>query len=1088
MNLYKKALKSLRTRYFFTGLLENVLYLIIILSILFIGANFLINTFQNNFTILKSITIIFKLLSLIVILFYIFKSASNIHSLAYFAEKVSEKIPESEEIFLSSYELEKSRFNNKTQYYSDEIINANIKLANEFSQKLKTKNIIDFAILLKPVKFLFLIILMFMVNFLFQKSSFSTSFFALTKIENFAPKYDENIYVFPGNITLLKGKNQKIKIKNFYPKLQYSLNYEINRRWKSINLQKDNYLFFNVCDEMRYFVQNKFANSDTFKINVLEKPTINNLDISYDYPSYSKLSNKIEENVSGNIIALNGTKITLFIDVNNELNDYRIVFSDEHIMKLKKINKFKYSTKFTINKSFSYHFFLKDILQNLNHPIERTVYAERDFSPKIGIISPAKDKILAQNMTEDIEYFASDDFGISKLLINFKKNDEEYQSKIVQKNINSTNFKSTYQFDLNNQNLLPGDVICYHLEIFDNCNFPAKQSSKSNVYLLKFPSIEELYEEIQKEQEDKFQTLSEKLNETQKNREKFEELRRKFLKKEEMNWEEKEDLKSVLQKQNKLAKKAEESAQEYKNFIEQIEKNRVVSNETLEKLQQIQEIMEEISTTELQEAMKKLQDAMKDITPEEMKKSLENFKFSQEEFLKKLEETLKLLRSIQLEQDMQKCLQQAEELEKLQNDLNQQTNEQIDEEKRLDELSDEQKNISEKYDNLQKNIQDLIKKLSENSKQKPAQELQNGLSKMEESELSENMQNAENKMKKNDSENLPSMQNCISQSFSQLKQSIQSAQSMMQSAMQKKMQELIEKTIFDLLYFSQKQEEFLDEKYTAYDILDEEIAMYDGLKNSINNLFSIPQIMLLLSPKFSFHTAETFNEFEKMFEKIKNRRNYRINKNKQQIYVSLNRMIIDLLQSQQSSGQGGGGMQSLLEQLQQMSQGQGSINMFTQALFEQMMQQQMQGLSPEQRNMIGRIAADEKQIKENMERILRDFPETEKLLGNLGDLEKELKEVLKKLDKGIIDKELIEQQERIFSRLLDAQKSVHRRDFSKKRESKSPQKQIFQTPDSLIVKEEKIQIKDILKFINENYPEEYHRLIKKYLEKIQNEK
>ncbi len=1089
MNPYKKKLNSIRIKYFLTKVVENLSLLLSIIVILFISSSFLINLLQNNYATLKIIVITFKSLSLLVILFCIINTIRNYHSLEYIAQRISNIYPEHNEVIFSSLELEKVKTDS---HYSDEIINANINLANKIANEIDFKKVFQTEKPFQLIKIFLSVSVIFLISFFINKDAFYTSYSAITNMEEFAPKYDSKIYVKPGNVILLKGSNQKIQIENYYPELNYILNYEQNLRWKSIDLQKNFYIFYNIDDSIRYYIQNDFAKSDSFIINVLEKPTIKKLTVDYAFPAYSKLSNKVENESSGNIIALKGTKIKFNLLVNNNLLDYRIVFSDGQTIKLKKIDDFQYSAIFTISKSLSYHFYLEDILHNKNQQIEHTIYAEEDFPPKVEILSPAEDKILAQNLKEDIEFISSDDFGINELQIVFKKNNEEYTFRPIRKDIDDTNMKGTYTFDVSDQNLLPGDVICYYLIVYDNCTIPERQSAKSKIYLLKFPSIEELYEEIQKEQEDKYDNLSENLEQAQKTKEKFDKLRRKFLKTEEFNWEEKEDLKSILKKQKEFTKKAEQTAEDYKKFIEQIEKNKAVSEKTLEKMKQIQEIMQEIATPELEQAMQKIQESMKKITPEQMKKALNNFKFSQEEFLKKLEETLNLLKSIKLEQDMQKCLQQAEELEKLQKELNKKTDEKVEENKNLSDLADEQKDISEKYNNLKENLEDLSKELAEKGENQAAQELQKALEQMKKDKLSENLKNATQQMQNNSPMGLCSNQNRIQQSFSQLKQSIQMAQCMMQSAMQEKFQSLIEKALFELIYFSEKQEKILDNKYTAYDILDTEVAMYEGIKNSINQLYSMPLIMLTISPKFPAHTAETFNRFEQMFEQIKDRRNnYNVQKDKQDIYVSINRMIIDLLQSKNQMPQGGGGgMQQLLQQLQQMSAGQSSINLLTQALFEQMLIQQGQKLTSEQRNMLNRIAANENQIKENLERILRDFPEAEKLLGNLENVKEELKEVVKKLNKGIIDKELIEQQQRILSRLLDAQRSIHRRDYSKKRESKTPEEQEYKTPpdiSGLKIDTAHLQVKDILKFINENYPEEYHHLIKEYLESIQNE-
>ena len=258
----------------------------------------------------------------------------------------------------------------------------------------------------------------------------------------------------------------------------------------------------------------------------------------------------------------------------------------------------------------------------------------------------------------------------------------------------------------------------------------------------------------------------------------------------------------------------------------------------------------------------------------------------------------------------------------------------------------------------------------------------------------------------------------------------------------------------------------------------------------MNTLVSDPMIILMMDPKFFPHSAIALNRFEGMFEKISENSHYNIQKDKEEIYHAMNLMIIDLLLSKSKQPQGSGGsMQQLLQQLQQMSQGQQSINMLTQALLEQMLGQQQQGMgmTSQQREMAERIAGNEQQIKENFERMLRDYPDAEKLLGNMDGLKGELKEVVEKLQQGIIDEKVIQQQNNILSRMLDAQRSIHERDYSKKRESETPGEEQWDVPENLIIDTTNMEVRDILKYINENYPEEYHRLIKEYLEKIQHE-
>ncbi|HEX38332.1 MAG TPA: hypothetical protein ENG70_05725 [Candidatus Cloacimonetes bacterium] len=1068
-------------------LTAHILYTFSILILLFIVFSFIVYPLTNSYShyqTLLILSLIENVLAAGILIYFTISFFIKLPSLEHVAERIAKHDPENSEIILSAYELERQVLRDE---YSDEIICKTIDDADRQAEKLQYSEIFPANSLIKALRIFIFSVVTLSIVFLINSSIVITGFKVLDKPESFAPHYEKNIQVQPGNVTLLKGSNLTISIKPFYPELLTQIHIEQQRRWKTANLTQDTYTIYSITDSLHYAISNEYGNSDTFSVKVLEKPIIKDLVLHYDYPDYTKLQDRTQQDVSGKIIAIKGTAIREEITVNNELTEFRIVFSDGSSKELKKTGLYTYETSFIVEQSGTYHFYLKDVLRNTNNIIDRTIFAEEDFPPKIEIILPGKDKILAQNMQELIDFTASDDFGVQKVEILYKKNDGEYLKKTILDTTELTTLSGQWTFDVSDHELLPGDVIFYYLQVHDNCTFPESQSAKTKIYLLKFPSIEELYEEIQREQQGNMDEMSQSLEESKENKEKFDELRRKFLKNEELDWQEKEGLKQIIEKQKELAQKAEETAEEYREFIDQIEKNKAVAEETLEKLKQIQELMQEIATPELEEAMKKLQEAMQNLSPEQMKRALDQFKFSQEEFNKKLEQTLKMLKSIQLEQELQKALQQAEELEKLQNGLNEQTKQRIDKQKELSDLSESQKEIGEKYDKFSKDLAELAKKLADNDEKNAANELEKGMQQAKMSKLSKQLQQATQQLE-NNNQNAQNSQQNISLSFSDLKNSIKMCQSMMQSSLQSEYQKLVKKTLNALLYFSEKQEKFLDETYSAYDILDREIVIYEGIKNAVNTFFSEPLILLMIDPRFPHHAAMTMNRFEQMFDNLSQNRNHNIHRDKMEIYNAMNLMIIDLLLSANRQPQSSGGsMQQLLQQLQQMSQGQQTLNMLTQALLEQMLGQQQGRLTAEQRQMLDRIAGNQQQIKENFERMLRDFPEAEKLMGNLEGLRQELKEVLERMNKGIIDEKLIKQQHNILSRLLDAQRSIHERDFSKQRKSEIPEMENWELPDSLKLDSNSTKVRDILKYINEHYPQEYHRLIKEYLESIQNE-
>ncbi|MCK4956867.1 MAG: hypothetical protein KAS49_04475, partial [Candidatus Cloacimonetes bacterium] len=319
----------------------------------------------------------------------------------------------------------------------------------------------------------------------------------------------------------------------------------------------------------------------------------------------------------------------------------------------------------------SYYFALTDILGNSSQKINRNITLRNDETPNIEIVHPAIDTILSQNMLLPLIFSASDDFGIDDIELHYYLNSEKQQQQNIYSNLGKTLLKADYVFDVRNLGLFPGDKITYWLEITDNK--PTPQRNKSAYHTARFPSIEEIYNEIAEEEKIRKDLLDETLKKSTALNEEFEEKRRELMKKEDIEWEDKKELEKFLQNQESLNKDVEKIASDYQKMMQKFEDNQALSAETLEKMEKIRELMEEITNDELLEAMKKMQNSLENMDAGDINKALEQMKFSLEDFSEKLEQTLQLLENIKKEQALQKACEIADEMEKMQADLHEKT-------------------------------------------------------------------------------------------------------------------------------------------------------------------------------------------------------------------------------------------------------------------------------------------------------------------------------------------------------------------------------------------------------------------------------
>ncbi|MDO9577222.1 MAG: hypothetical protein Q7J16_05005 [Candidatus Cloacimonadales bacterium] len=914
-----------------------------------------------------------------------------------------------------------------------------------------------------------------------QKFINAREFFALRLMPEVQHK--DFVELEPGDISVTRNSKVTIQVLNPEPEVEHRFFYRIEENWREEPLIDNQKTFENLDFSFSYFVQTPFATSDTFRVEVFELPVVTKINVRYDFPKYTGIQPEIEKESSGNIKALFNTKITLNIEANNPIENGKIIFSNGDLKDLERTGKKSFKTDFTIIENGSYHFSLEDILGNSSRKLSKSITVIYDKSPEIKITYPGKDTLITQNMLLPLKIVASDDFGLKDLKLFYHINQGVIDSLSVQSSIPSPSLNLDYVFDLSDMVLLPGDKVTYWVQISDNS--PQKQTAESRRYVARFPSIEEIYKEIEEKEQQKREIMENTLEKSQELQKEFEEKRRELLKKDELDWEDKKDLENILDKQENLNKDIENVAEDFQKLMEKFENNNALSNEALEKMQRIQELMEEISSEDLEKAMEKLRENLESLDPDVLKKAMENFKFSMEDFSKKLEQTIKLLEDIKKEQAIQKALEIAEEMEEMQAALNEKTEAG---ETSNEQLAKEQQQISEKMESLQKQLDEINKMLSEQDKelQKMMKELKE---QMEKDSLSSDMQQSMENLQSGDMEQAKQKQQSAQSKMSQMTQMLKKMSDMMGAGSQMDMSEAIRKAIRRLLIFSQRHEDSAA-KYIKdpFAILRDQIATFESINLTLSDLYSTPMIILALGAKFIYDANFTTASYREMFQYINDAENMKVKQYLADIQKGINLMIYDLMQASQNMQQGGGGssgMQSLMQSLQQMGQQQMMINMISQQLMEQLGQEGR--MSQEMMSQVQRLAADEERLAENLKRILQNDREAQKQTSALNQIIDDLESIAHDLKRGKIDRSLVDKQQRILSRLLDAQKSIHKREFSKKRKSEISDIENWELPEEIKLEFDKMRQKALLNEDLEDYPKEYRELIREYL-RLLNEK
>ena len=171
-----------------------------------------------------------------------------------------------------------------------------------------------------------------------------------------------------------------------------------------------------------------------------------------------------------------------------------------------------------------------------------------------------------------------------------------------------------------------------------------------------------------------------------------------------------------------------------------------------------------------------------------------------------------------------------------------------------------------------------------------------------------------------------------------------------------------------------------------------------------------------------------------------------------------------------------------------MANQQSQLNRETNSLAQRLSRQQR--MMSQDADALGRLAARQEAIRRGIEEALSHRRDGD-ILGTLDEAKKDMDEVARKLARRKLDHKVIERQQRILSRLLDAQRSVNRREFEEKRESQVGEWVVRDSPAALprsLLEPESRRDHDLLRARSERYAAEYRDLVESYLRRLQEEK
>jgi hypothetical protein len=875
------------------------------------------------------------------------------------------------------------------------------------------------------------------------------------------------------------------------------------------------YKFSNLQKDVNFFLAGNNFNSKGFTLHVVPKPAITGFDVLLDYPAYTGKQDETLKNI-GDLTLPAGTKVQWqFYTKNTE--QLLMSFSDSTQNNLQTNDKgFSFSRSFKQSSNYKIKVSGKEMPEG-----DSVLYAVNiipDQYPTIFL------EAFRDSVTNQYVYFSgeiADDYGISKLLLKYKiisspedEDKEDYLFEMVSFNRALRQSTFNHYWDLKKVNVQAGERLVYFFEVWDNDGVNGAKSTRSNNLSLHIPSEEEMEKITDKSNEQVKDKLAETMMQAADLKKELEQIKNKIVEKKGLEWEDKKSIEKTLEKQKAL----EDNLKDLQN---ELAKNNALQNEKgsrsddiKQKQEKLQKMFDEMMSDEMKKLYEQLESMLDELNKKDALDKLEDFKLSEEELEKELDKMLSLFKQLELEQKMKDAISKLEKLSDEQNKLSEETKNAKQEEK---------ESITQKQDDINKKFDDVKKEMGE--MEKTAQELDMPADFSQTEQKSEEVSEQLNQSKQNISQNKNSKASESQKSAAdKMKEMSEQMSAMMQDMQAEQMEEdmkAIRQLLENLITLSLDQEALMkevlktninDPKYLVQ--IQKQRKIKDDTKMVEDSLFALSKRVFELESFINKEIREVNKNMSKSLENLEARQKSEAGKDQQYVMTGFNNLALMLseameqMQQQMAESKPGSQMCQKPGQKPGQKKGKGMSQMQQQLndQLDKLSKEMKSGKTPGKGEMskgMAEMAQKQAAIREAMKKMMGEEG-IGKCQGSGGSqldqqkceeenkLAEQIKKAMEQMDKTETElankqltEETIKRQQDIFTKLLEAEEALRKREKENKRESNTALDTERKLPPSLeeYLKKREAEIQ-LYKTVPPALNPYYKQLVEKYFKNI----
>ncbi len=642
----------------------------------------------------------------------------------------------------------------------------------------------------------------------------------------------------------------------------------------------------------------------------------------------------------------------------------------------------------------------------------------------IESLVPGTNGLLPRELRVMVGLVARDDFGLSRVGIRFAAGERE-DTLLLARGLLGPRGRWGKRWDLSRYDLLPDDVVSYRFEVYDNDAVTGPKLTASPWFSLRFPALEEIVASVWEEQEDLIDSLEALVGEGTSLHEELSRIAADLVGASSTDWGTRDDLRALAAHQQNLAERLGQVAERLAQLERAASEQELFSAQIMEKVATVRRLLENVRIPELEKALQELQEAIDTVTPQELERALARISAHQEEILRGLDRAIETLRSLEAAQRLSALTRTAERLK--------------DEQERLMEAvptpsqAPAQERVGmdlalldEALRGLTKDMRGIVPSLAES--------LQAASRRLEESRASEAIEAAARALSAGSSEAIQHQALALA-GLQQLAADLQAAEQAMAGQDLARVLEELDRASALVADLAFEQEALADQP----DPVPHDHARQKGIAEALRALRG--QLEDRLPKAVGQASSDLLGTLARAQSEVDGAVAGASRAHRRSAVRALNVVQGALAGLRRSLEASATASCSGVEDLFGLSQAQGRLNRACQSLLPR-----PGGLS---RETLASLAARQQVLREQLASIMRRTEGRASVTGDLGSIGEEMEEVVRGLEERGLDREIIDRQRRILSRLLDAQRSIRRQGLARQRLAEPARTQSFLPGDPL---------------------------------------